>query len=378
MKAGAAAADVSPDRIAKGRLWMSGYMPARSAEEVESPIEVRALAVGDASGGLLFVTIDTCLLSPMLAGRWRKMISRKVPLPPERIFIIATHTHSGPDLTVVFGGIPVDYFLKIRSGVLRACVTAWERRESCALYAGSGLHSMGLARRRRLGQKTYDREFTTLQWRNAQGAVATMINLACHGVVLPKSSRLLSSDLPGALCRNIDAGSGGVTLFAPRDQGDVNPDMPADDTYEQDGTVEDIYRLADAGADDISSSLDSAGRIESSAITAHEKKCGVRIRKLTGAVLKFPLWSGRPGGVPGRLDVPYHRLGIGGIEGMTFPGEVLSCLGAGIMERMSKPALLITYCNGWYGYFMTRETFARGGYEPSMSPGPLDIDDMDI
>ncbi len=376
--AGAAVEDISPDFINKRRIRMSGYMPSRSAVELEAPIEARALAIGDDYSGMLFVVIDTCLVSPLAARCWREKISRKVPLPPDRIFIVTTHTHSGPDLTFIFGGIPPEYYLKIRRGVFRAAVRAWESRAPATMLAGAGRHKLGIPRRREYGQESYDHDFTVLQWRNDGATIATLVNLACHGVVLPKSSTLLSPDLPGALCRKIDSICGGVTLFAPRDQGDVNPDIPGKNTYEQNGTVADIYRLAEEGAAAIKSAVVNADAVESARLEIEFRTYRVTIRKLLSGLINSPIWTGRFSGKPGTIDIEYGLLTIGDIRGATFPGEVLTCLGEKMLSCFDSPSLLLTCCNGWHGYFMTKETFRKGGYEPSMSPGPVTFEDMNF
>ena len=372
MPAGAAVIDVSPRRLKPGRIYMSGYKPNHFATEQADPIQARALALGGACSGLLVVVLDTCLLLPRMAVSWARTISRHVPLPPDRIFIMSTHTHSGPDLTWGFGGVPVEYFFQVRAGIIQAACMAWDSREDVELHVGVSSHSLGIPRRIKREKNEPDRDMVVLQWRNRGRPVATLMNLACHGVVFPRTSRLLSADLPGALCRKVDSEIGGVGLFAPRAQGDVNPDLPGDDPYEQKGDATHLARLAANGFESVKQALASAEPVDASTLEVQEKELGIHMRTPMSLLLSSAFWSGRVAFKPARVNVPLRKFRIGSVPGLAVPAEVLTCLGnAWLAQLQPHPALLLTCCNGWYGYLMTPDTFTRGGYETTVSPGPV-------
>ncbi|MFH1539853.1 MAG: hypothetical protein ABIH66_12950 [bacterium] len=369
IQAGAAAVDISPERLDRRRIWMSGFSPFRYATEQADPIEARALALGGDGGGIVIVVVDTCLISPLMAGRWARRISREVPVPPHRVFIVTTHTHSGPDFSWLFRGVPLSYYFSAREGIVRAARMAWEARRPATLRAGTAEHNLGLPRRKNWGQKTLDREMVVLQWRSGRETVATLINLGCHGVVYPKTSTVLSSDLPGALCRAADAEFGGVSLFAPRIQGDVNPDLPGKNAYEQEGNAEELARLAGHGREKIIEAVKTAKKIDASPIAVEGKKLKLKVRNPLSFI---PLWAGRPRTRLPAASIASNHFRLGGIEGITIPGEALTCLGMRLLERLPRPALLFSYTGGYHGYLMTRKTYRRGGYEALVSPGPVD------
>lgn len=371
--AGAAAVDVSPRRLDAGRIWLAGYMPARYAAEQHDPIIVRALALGGPDDGLLIVVVDTCLISPAMEADWNRAIRRRVPLPEERIFVVTTHTHSGPDLSWLFGGVPPYYYMKVRNGIVRTAKKAWAARGPAELFVGTAGHDLGIPRRAPQGQTDRDRELVVLQWRGGNGVVATLINLGCHGVVLPRTSRLLSSDLPGALCRESDAAFGGVSLFVPRIQGDVNPALPGKNGYEQDGNPWHLARLAREGRERIETAAASARPVSSAPIEVSSATIESRSLKPMAFFFSSRLWTGRAPKFPGRASIEAKKFSIGEIEGFAIPGEVLTCLGRAMLEKLeSKPALLFGYTGGYRGYMMTPAEFRAGGYEPNVSPGPID------
>jgi len=369
--AGAAAVDISPASLSEGRIWLGGYKPDRYADNRHDPIEARALAIGGGVSGMIIVTVDTCLVSPLTATAWARAISNATGLPPRRVFIVTTHTHSGPDLSFFFGGVPLDYFSRVGRGILDAAVCARAALEPAEMFAGTARHTPGMPRRVKRGQRDWDDELVLLQWRGENGTIATLMNLACHGVVLPRTSSILSGDLPAALCRRADREFGGVSMFAPRDQGDVNPDLPSDNPYYQEGTVEDLEKLARSGLEAMRSAAGGAVPVSSSPVTVRAKRFDVRIKKASMRLLNGPWWTGRVPW-PGTASIEMRKFRIGDIEGAALPAEILTCLGTKIISGMAPPALLMSCTGGYRGYLMTPETFSRGGYETTVSPGPVD------
>jgi len=368
-------------------------MPTRYARAQSGPIQVRAIAAGSVRDGLIFVSADTCLLSPRVAADWACRIGRETGLNRDRIFIITTHTHSGPDLCGLFGGVPPAYFRFFQETVVRAAVAAWHNRAPAALFAGISRHGLGIPRRKSRGQQGMETGAVVLQWKTGDRVIATLVNIGCHGVVYSKHSRVLSADLPGAICLAADRAFGGTTLFAPRAQGDVNPAIPGDDPYEQAGNASELERLAALGLEAVRESA----RLASEIPPARESELGcfrglppdaeipparesepvyglemiLPVTTPAGAAFRVPWWSGRGAHPAFGFRLRFRRFSIAGIPGLAAPGEILTCLGKSWLERKPPVSLLFSYCGGYLGYLMTHETFARGGYEPKVSPGPF-------
>lgn len=368
---GAAVADASPKSLEPARIWMSGYAPTRYARTQSGPIQVRAIATGSDRDGMIFVSADTCLVSPRTAGDWAGRIGRETGLNPGRVFIITTHTHSGPDLCGLFGGVPPAYFRFFRDTVVRTAVAAWRNRAPASLHAGISQHALGIPRRASRGQQGMETGAVVLQWKTRERVIATLVNIGCHGVVYSKRSRVLSADLPGAVCRAADQEFGGVTVFAPRAQGDVNPAIPGDDPYEQAGNASELDRLAALGLEAVWEAARRASEIPPAPMSVSEKEVVLPVTTPAGAAFRIPWWSGRGAHPAFGLRLLFRSFSIAGISGLAAPGEILTCLGRGWLDRKPPVSLLFSYCGGYLGYLMTPETFGRGGYEPKVSPGPV-------
>jgi hypothetical protein len=350
---------------------MSGYKPNRFARTQSGPIQVRAIATGSQTHGILILSADTCLISPRMATDWSQRIAHSINIDPAHIFIITTHTHSGPDLCGLFGGVPPSYIRFFGDTAVRTATAAWNNRAPATLHIGAAPHALGIPRRATKGQSDMENQVVALQWRYAHGVAATLVNLGCHGVVLPRTSRILSADLPGAICHKTDALFGGTTLVAPRVQGDVNPAIPGDDPYEQAGNTAELERLSELGLESVQNAVNTATQSNPQTIHVHCMDIIYAAHTPASLLFRIPWWSGRGAHPDARFRIPVRRFIISGIQGISVPGEILTCLGRDWLMRKPDPSLLFSYCGGYLGYMMLHTSFRNGGYEPMVSPGPV-------
>ena len=90
--------DITP----KYPVSMIGYFNDRISEGILDPLYSRILALSDGENSLLFIQIDTCLFSYEFAKIIKDEISNSSPFNPDKIMIIASHTHTGPALESFF------------------------------------------------------------------------------------------------------------------------------------------------------------------------------------------------------------------------------------------------------------------------------------
>jgi len=91
--AGAAVVDVSPIRFP---VAVNGGMTAGSASEVNSPVNARAIVLGQGDERVALVVVDSCMLPRDLCDQIKAMASSATGISPDRMMISATHTHSAP------------------------------------------------------------------------------------------------------------------------------------------------------------------------------------------------------------------------------------------------------------------------------------------
>jgi neutral ceramidase len=95
-KVGLASAIVTPDKL----IWMAGYAARKKpAEGKVQDLFAKAMALEDETGGrFVFVTLDLIGVPQALRRRVAERAEKEFNLPPTRLMLNASHTHSGPQL----------------------------------------------------------------------------------------------------------------------------------------------------------------------------------------------------------------------------------------------------------------------------------------
>jgi len=95
-KAGAAGVKITPQQM----LWMAGYASrTKPAEGVEQDLFAKALVLEDAAGGrFALVTLDLIGVPREMRLAVAARVEKEHGIPPERLALNASHTHSGPEL----------------------------------------------------------------------------------------------------------------------------------------------------------------------------------------------------------------------------------------------------------------------------------------
>ncbi len=91
--AGAAAVDVTPEKFP---VIVNGMFLSRTADKAFDPVFARALVLDDRTTRLAIVVVDSCMMPRELLDRAKDLAYSRTGIPPGRILISATHTHSAP------------------------------------------------------------------------------------------------------------------------------------------------------------------------------------------------------------------------------------------------------------------------------------------
>lgn len=92
-RAGAAVVDVTPRQLP---VLVNGGMLGRSATAVKTPVNARALVLDDGHERIGIVVVDSCMMPRVLLDEAKQLASQRTKIPPERMLISATHTHTAP------------------------------------------------------------------------------------------------------------------------------------------------------------------------------------------------------------------------------------------------------------------------------------------
>lgn len=102
-QAGAAVVDASPVDLDKFPVLVNGGMTSRTANEVNDPINVRAIVCSDGKTQLALVVVDSCMMPRPMLDKAKELASEKTGIPADHMMISATHTHTAPSTLACLG-----------------------------------------------------------------------------------------------------------------------------------------------------------------------------------------------------------------------------------------------------------------------------------
>lgn len=112
-RAGAAAVDVSPERLPV--LVNGGFLQAE-AKEVRDKLHARCLVLDDGATRLAIVVVDSCMMPRELIDRAKRKAHELTGLAIDRMLISATHTHSAPAAMGALGCAPDGAYVECLPG----------------------------------------------------------------------------------------------------------------------------------------------------------------------------------------------------------------------------------------------------------------------
>lgn len=372
-RAAAAAADITPTpEMLREGVYMGGY-GGRSgpADGVHDPLSFRVLVLEEGSRRLIFVQTDTVGIGNRLGARLRQ--AAREYGGTEHIFIASTHTHAGPDLQGIWGGVPAayeEYLVKRLGGVVQDAVG---RLTDAQLRIGTKTVE-GVSRNRR-GWEQVPGDMYVLQAVDAAGqTIGTLVNFSVHPTVLPRTNMKLSTDFVGAMLAAVEREHGGTALFLNGAQGDVVPRAGEDgDMYARAGA---FGHLLAGHADQ---ALRAAEPVAPEGITVRSASVGAPLQNwgfqllMSLGILRYD--AAHMGVIPG-ITTPVSVIRIGpAVTLVTVPGEMVTRLAEQVTAMVpGKHRLILGLTQESLGYIITRDEWAtgrNGDYEESVSVGPV-------
>jgi hypothetical protein len=130
IQAGAYATDITPTWFPTSS---NGSMQDRQVTEAHDPLHARCLVLDDGQTQIAIVVCDSCMIPRDLFDRAKLKAAQATGIPPSRMLMAATHTHTGVTVTGVFQSEPDERYRqflveKIAESVQRACAQREQAR----------------------------------------------------------------------------------------------------------------------------------------------------------------------------------------------------------------------------------------------------------
>ncbi|EPC8421659.1 alkaline ceramidase [Bacillus wiedmannii] len=346
----------------------------------------------------VFISIDNIGMLVEDTNMIRERVASRLHVPFERITVVYTHTHSGPE-TVGEQPLVKSYKTILVNNVVQGAVTANNNLKLCEVGWGVTTGDIGVNRRERTSdgrakmgtniEGVVDKRIGMLAIRNAETKELSGIVVFCtaHPNVLKGDSDVLSADYPGMTREILEkivncpviivqgaAGNVNAKYRGSREaliqmaymlSGHVLTMLPAV-SYSPIVKLRTISSTMQMKLKDIPE-IDEIRRMARFA----EKQWGVNTDEWLTIVLEKYKQGIRQLRID--LEVQLFQVNDGMFSGI--PMEPFSETALEMKERLQNElAFFGGYMNGYIGYLPTREEFEYGGYEVELSPvvyGPV-------
>lgn len=397
-------------------IILGGYSARKEPScGVHDDLHVRSFCFVDKREVFLLVVCEVLGLPLSFVGETRAKIARTIPIDPQNVLIVATHTHSGPDLpTFIRENLEREWLTVFSNQIVGSVLVAWNNlSEACLKYSLGSVSGIGVNRRNpATGLVDNDVNVLVIEDKNKVKR-GVIFNYACHPVVLGPDNLLITADYPGFtsmalkkvydnnLCAAFTLGAcGDVNTGHSADLSAIGEKIPGR-TFERAQSLG--YKLAGEVVKEVESSKEIEDKLK-----AKHLMVNLPLRKLPSleeAEKRLSFWLGRLEEM--KYDIPsfleeegqikkeivyaeverdlakeikrrkaqkevkteLHVVVLGDVALVFLPGEVFVEIGIDI-KKMSpfKNTIVITMANDYFGYLPTRETFLEGGYEAVASP----------
>jgi hypothetical protein len=413
--AAASTANITPG----AGIAMGGYgARVGVASGLNDPLLVRTLLLSEGAPdtSLVIAVCDLVGVSYGLVRRARDIIAEECGIPPERVLISATHTHSGP-AGVTERAAP-DFVASTARTIAGSVLVAQRALAPARLKVGTASVSTISQNRRHPDGPIQTTAHVLLAEpieSDGRAPIATLVNYACHSTVFEHDNLHWSADFPGAMARAIEREVGGTAIYLQGAAGDINPVWMRHDPAEVERVggilaaaatrVVHELRPIDAGqwcinlnwseevavapaphgalvagaglrgartsvelprrplpaVDAIQADLDDLVHQIKTESDREVRRRLVALRNERSIELQFARVAGRRD--VERLDLQAFRIGDG-VGLVSLPGEFFVAIGQELDRRAGLQRLFIAgYANGMVGYVPTADAFEHAGYE---------------
>ncbi|MFL0400165.1 neutral/alkaline non-lysosomal ceramidase N-terminal domain-containing protein [Bacillus nitratireducens] len=346
----------------------------------------------------VFISIDNIGMLVEDTNIIRERVASRLHVPFERITVVYTHTHSGPE-TVGDQPLLKSYKTILLNNVVQGAITANNNMRLCEVGWGVTTGDIGVNRRERtpdgkakMGtniEGIVDKRIGVLAMRNAESKELVGIVVFCtaHPNVLKGDSDVLSADYPGMTREILEKIVNCPVIIVQGAAGNVNAKYRGSRealkqmAYTLSGHVLTMLPIVTyspiINLRTISSTMQmklkdipEIDEIRSMAQLA-EKQWGVNTDEWLTIVLEKYKQGIRQLSVD--LEVQLFQINDGMFSGI--PMEPFSETALEVRESLQNElAFFGGYTNGYIGYLPTKEEYAYGGYEVELNPvvyGPV-------
>jgi len=413
LQAGVGRRDVTPPLGTQ----LFGYpVRDRKAESVADPLNATALVLSRDGVQAAIISLDWIMIDNDDLETIRSLVHERTGIPPENVTVCAIQTHCAPATMSAWGwgDKDIEYVASKMPLIIDAVADAHAGLQPARVGIGTIQSQVGVNRRGvneagdvGLGYNPwglYDPEMTVLRFEGENGPIGTVVHYGAHPTAIG-SLKVISRDWCGTMIDRVEKITEVPCLFINGAVGDVAPRS----------------NIRSATGDGLVAAIEVGYQASLDALNAYKEIKEFRDLELSTLTEEMPLpyaplaskeeaevafaaaqdgkdgW-GRPlcdymhwqsvvqaYNEPPQTHLPFQQTitKLGPIAFVPFAGEPFAEIVMRIRELSPLPyTLCASTTNGVHGYYVTRDSRARGGYEVwvARAYGPYilcdDIDDV--
>ena len=380
-RVGAATTVITPDPL----LPVSGGLGTPCpVKEKRGELTARAVAFQRGDTSVVIACLDLLGFPAALGNQVRAAVSR---VPGRNILIGATHGHSSPDVYAFPDGRgghtgSLEYIDTVVSKTAETINAAIDNLQPASIRIATG-QAKGKIAYNYYAPQLFDPRMSVIQAEKPDGSkVVTLVNYAIHPEVLGADSGILSPDLVGPLCDQLESDTGGMAIFMNGALGGMvtadNRDFervrdPRKGYWHDHRTWEECLRIGELMASEALRIIRDAPLLDSPGLNC--KSLDVRLpvtSELLWTILKqSPLKY--PHNDDYSINTRINLVNLGNSQILTIPGEALPNIGFYLKRNMKgEHNLLFGLTNDAFGYILTKvdfNSFSRYDYVSQTSLG---------
>jgi len=386
---------------------LTGYAaPGRVGQATRDPLTAVAVVLDDRKQKSVLCSVDLCVIHEDVARVVCKRVSKRTAIPPERIMIAATHTHSAPKL-MNSDRLENQRWVRQLEDHLTTVMMLADYHRVPATIATAPVDVPGIGGNRRDVDGPVDHQLRVLRIDGVREGkpLGAVVNYACHPTVLGPDNTEYSADYVGALRETFTKQHGTAlpVAFFNGACGDVNPGGYSPEaslrgeavpgrTFERARQIgEQLGDAAYVAFTDAEPSEPLRVEAESRTVTVklrpfplpaeaeqHLQTCRDRLAQTepgseahkqasadcvyAGVALgNAKTYAACPDGV---MDVTLQAFSVGGWSLLALPTEVFAAPGLALKSNSPfNQTMIAAYANRSLGYLPDREALTDDGYE---------------
>jgi hypothetical protein len=418
LRAGAFAIDITPTQFP---VSVNGGMQDRQAKGAHDRLHTRCLVLDDGKTTIAFAVCDSCMIPREIMDEARRLAQQATGIPPDRMLISATHTHTAPTVAGIFQSEPDAAYAKylaeqIAKGIAKAHANLapakigwgvgkdpsqvfnrrWKMKQGTIAFdpfgnatdtvkMNPGYQAPGLIE----PAGPVDPDVSILSVQSSDGRpIALLANYSLHyvGGVQP-----LSADYFGAFAERMTQllGAGKVepafvAIMSNGTSGDINNINFAGPAPAKQAEFEQCKFVADSVAKAAHAAYQKIKHRDDVTLAMAEKEIELGVRLPTGKDIArakeiLEAAKGKPlkslaeiyarettllAKYPAKVKVKLQAIRIGELGIAASPCETFVEIGLEIKKKSPlTPTFTIELANGYNGYLPTPEQHKLGGYE---------------